>query len=370
MSKIVPLEGFGRAEKEYITIYEDSTLNFDIVAYATEEELAAAQPKENTIGVVTTTPMTDYEFSTTQPGVYTISTISASDPHVLMAPHALSAGDVLNFTIPVAITGTYEAIRFYDIISSQNKQYCIRNLDGTAVSSWPKGTKISVQISNETNEINGWVADGTAYILAWDSYTYNKEGFIWFTTDLSSNVSFNALEDHNLQVYPIAAKQCINTVWEDIIVKSYQNGSWIDWWNGNLYKAGNEFEGVTGGWEIKPNSTTLNANCIKTDQYLQFNITPTSSACFITALPIKLDNFTKLHFECMNGTNATDIRGGLIPINQSDNFYNNMKSYCTLVNSGTATLDISAIVGKYYICFADYTTSSTYAVNISKIWLE
>ena len=47
-----------------------------------------------------------------------------------------------------------------------------------------------------------------------------------------------------------------------------------------------------------------------------------------------------------------------------------MKLYCTLVNSGIATLDISAIVGKYYICFADYTTSGTYAVNINKIWLE
>lgn len=52
MNKFVSLEGFGRIEKEYIITTEDSALNFDIVAYATEEELAATQLKENTIGIV------------------------------------------------------------------------------------------------------------------------------------------------------------------------------------------------------------------------------------------------------------------------------------------------------------------------------
>ena len=59
MSKIVPLEGFGGGGS--------SSLNFKIVAYATEEELAAAQPKENTIGVVTTTPINGWSFNATEP---------------------------------------------------------------------------------------------------------------------------------------------------------------------------------------------------------------------------------------------------------------------------------------------------------------
>lgn len=59
MSKIVPLEGFGGGGS--------SPLNFKIVAYATEEELAAAQPKENTIGVVTTTPINGWSFNATEP---------------------------------------------------------------------------------------------------------------------------------------------------------------------------------------------------------------------------------------------------------------------------------------------------------------
>lgn len=59
MSKIVPLEGFGGGSS--------SPLNFKIVAYATEEELAAAQPAENTIGVVTTNTITSWIFDAIEP---------------------------------------------------------------------------------------------------------------------------------------------------------------------------------------------------------------------------------------------------------------------------------------------------------------
>ena len=59
MNKVVPLEGFGGGGS--------SPLNFKIVAYATEEELVAAQPKENTIGVVTTTPINGWIFNTIEP---------------------------------------------------------------------------------------------------------------------------------------------------------------------------------------------------------------------------------------------------------------------------------------------------------------
>lgn len=58
MKKVVPLEGFGGG---------GIPLNFKIVAYTTEEELLAAQPKENTIGVITEIPITGYKFSSTEP---------------------------------------------------------------------------------------------------------------------------------------------------------------------------------------------------------------------------------------------------------------------------------------------------------------
>lgn len=60
-----------------------TSLNFDVKAYATEEALLAATPKENTIGVITTTEITGWVFSATEPenpseGMVWISTGSSS----------------------------------------------------------------------------------------------------------------------------------------------------------------------------------------------------------------------------------------------------------------------------------------------------
>lgn len=44
-----------------------TSLNFDVKAYATEELLLAATPKENTIGIITTTAINGWVFSATEP---------------------------------------------------------------------------------------------------------------------------------------------------------------------------------------------------------------------------------------------------------------------------------------------------------------
>lgn len=44
-----------------------ASLNFDVKAYATNESLLAAAPKENTIGIITTTAISSWIFSVTQP---------------------------------------------------------------------------------------------------------------------------------------------------------------------------------------------------------------------------------------------------------------------------------------------------------------
>lgn len=44
-----------------------ASLNFKVVAYASEEEMSAVTPAENTIGVVTTTPISEYAFASEIP---------------------------------------------------------------------------------------------------------------------------------------------------------------------------------------------------------------------------------------------------------------------------------------------------------------
>lgn len=60
-----------------------AALNFNVVTYPTEEAMLAAAPSENTIGVITDTPMTSWAFSSTEPspaeaGMVWISTGTSS----------------------------------------------------------------------------------------------------------------------------------------------------------------------------------------------------------------------------------------------------------------------------------------------------
>ena len=63
----IPIEITGTCRNTIATVEEGIKLNFDIVAYSSEEDLLADTPAENTIGVVTNTPITGYKFSTTEP---------------------------------------------------------------------------------------------------------------------------------------------------------------------------------------------------------------------------------------------------------------------------------------------------------------
>ena len=73
-----------------------SVLNFKVVPYATEELMKAATPKENTIGIITTTPITSWIFSATEPtepaeGMVWIATGTPSD----VAFNALKKNEIL-----------------------------------------------------------------------------------------------------------------------------------------------------------------------------------------------------------------------------------------------------------------------------------
>ena len=74
-------------------------------------------------------------------------------------------------------------------------------------------------------------------------------GHVWFPVGTSSAVEFNALKKNGIQVYPLSAKQMVSGVLVDKTAKSYQGGKWVDWFNGiYLYKNGDQYSDVTGGW--------------------------------------------------------------------------------------------------------------------------
>jgi len=82
-------------------------------------------------------------------------------------------------------------------------------------------------------------ADGTAL----------QTGDVWFYNVTSSNVRFNVLKKHNIEVNPLFACQYINGAWENKNAEAYIDGSW-EAMTSYLYNKGNEYTHATSGWTL------------------------------------------------------------------------------------------------------------------------
>lgn len=183
----------------------------------------------NTIWVDTDVDITTLAFSAEEPNTYEFKCDKlnggADDAHGILVPFQLKAGDVLNFTIPVTTTGVFEAVRLKD---SAGKEYCIRHENGTAVSEWTAGTKITVVISDTVHQVGSWGNDGSAYIIKWGNYNH-EEGMVWVAiSNYAPNKIASPLGDDWIEIYPISAKQRINDAWINKNMMLYQNGQWVD----------------------------------------------------------------------------------------------------------------------------------------------
>lgn len=127
-----------------------AALNFKVVGYATKEELLAATPAENTIGIITEIPITGYHFGTEEP-----------------SPAA--AGMVW------ITTGTSSAIEFNALKKNAIQVYPLsaKQQDGSA---WVDVTALSYQGGE-------WVEwwDGTLYDAGdqQEAYTGGWTGWAW-----------------------------------------------------------------------------------------------------------------------------------------------------------------------------------------------
>jgi hypothetical protein len=105
-----------------------------------------------------------------------------------------------------------------------------------------------------------WVK--TERIGAWYFSTTQPENMqewdVWFQTGAESDFAFNALRKSGLQVYPQMAMQYVDGNLVSVETMIYQGGEWVQWWNGELYYSGNEFEDITGGWIADTRAYTNN----------------------------------------------------------------------------------------------------------------
>lgn len=338
-------------------------LNFKVVGGTS----APSNPKENTIWVNTDQKITSWHFGADEPNVYDVQTES-NYPWKLYAPHHLRDGDILNFTIPGDPNDQFEAIRLQD---SAGKEYYVRQGSGSAVAAWPAGTKVGVRISNDLHPIKGWVGHGTAYLYAWDKY-YHEEGTAWMTTGISSTTAFDALKKNGIQVYPISAKQYVNGAWVDKTAKSYIGGKWVDWWNGELYKDGNEYITFTGGWESR--KSTEAAGTVKKNA--SNFVVSTSDYQLIyckTVDTVDLTKYSKVTFKVtdISASVHNEITLGVYPENFDFRWTDTTAQLKLTYETGKHSIDVSALSGKYYVAVRAASNSGvSTTVTVSEVFLE
>ena len=269
-------------------------LNFKVVGNP-----QPSNPVENTIWVDTDTPITSWVFSATEPGssdVMALSIISGS-PWYLSAPQSLSAGDVLSFEIPGNVSNTYEAINIAD--PTTGDEYFVRNSDGSACNAWVKGTKVSVVLSNDTNQLNGYGGNAkTAYIRSYGSYGMT-EGMVWIATGTTSTVEFNALKKNGITVYPLGAKQYVSGAWVDKIAKIYQDSGWksvlstvylFKSGEGSLVPFTKKLSGSGSGYACEITTSNITASSYVSDSEAGY-------VSFYTTNKVDLTGFSTLYFE-------------------------------------------------------------------------
>lgn len=202
-------------------------------------------------------------------------------------------------------------------------------------------------------------------------------GMVWFKIGTYSSVPFNALKKNTLRVYPTSCKQYVSGSWVDKTAKTYLSSTWTDWWNGELYDTGNQFEYVTGGWIAKHVIRFTGAD---TNTKTELTIGDTSlsisnsSTIAHTKNKINLTSYKTLTFygNIVKGEDNNDTAFGVwTEIANGMRSTDNRVAYRNGAVSGSATIDISSLTGEYYVgMYVTDTTLGNPALTCTKMQLK
>ena len=198
----------------------------------------------------------------------------------------------------------------------------------------------------------------TSYVFSSTAPTSPTEGMVWFATGTASGVGFNAIKRNGLWVYPTDCQQYVSGAWVSKTAKTYTGGAWVDWWHGDLYDSGNEYDFVTGGWGSS-GSVTKNAT----------SITVTGASTFPTAYTNEKIDLSPYSALAINITAVQKVQYGITLAVGTKKIYATDASRIAYLDSdmvvGINMLDVSAINGAYYIQVSGYDGSATF----DRIWL-
>lgn len=210
----------------------------------------------------------------------------------------------------------------------------------------------------------------TSYALTATEPTNPVEGMAWITIGASGAVKMvSPVGGDWITVYPIAAKQYVSGAWVDVTAKSYQNGEWVDWWNGELYDSGNQYEAITGGWvgtQTLSGATTSGGKLTVYDDHLHFDNVSYGSFGIVTNNKIDMTNFSYIYVELTGFPRISVV--DTFPTRESSILAEFVAS-STYSNKTKLSVNISAIDGYHYIAIGSRAAESP-PVKVYKVWME
>ena len=209
-----------------------------------------------------------------------------------------------------------------------------------------------------TNPINGW-------FFASEQPSDMAEGEVWFRSGTFSTVEFNALKENSVMVYPLIGKQMISGELKDVTTKSYKDGQWVGWWNGELYNDGYEYTNVLGANGFY--KTTGIGTVTKNATNIVLLATTNSDTVKISHdNAIDLTNFNKLLVE-VNSQGQDTYRYIMVAKNNNVTRENaEALKKIAVIGNGVVDLDLSTVNGLRYILIEAFKPELT----VSKVWLE
>ena len=200
----------------------------------------------------------------------------------------------------------------------------------------------------------------TSYIFSVIEPESPAPNMVWFSTSTESSIAFSVTKKNPIMIYPLSAKQYVGGAWVDKPAKSWQNGAWVDWWNGELFDNGKQYENVTGGWTCT--SDTLSAATINGGK-----IVIGVAQGIRTTNPI--NNMGKYTRICFNAESVSGTYHTMILTSKPHGYSSGDAAYGSIdVKNGLNYIEIGAIDGDFYVEF--YVARSTGAMTISKVWME
>lgn len=198
---------------------------------------------------------------------------------------------------------------------------------------------------------------------------------VWIFVGTFSAAEFNAIKKNTLQVYPLGAKQYVNSAWENVTAWSYQGGEWKNWFT-YIYNSGNEFTERTGGLqEISLNKYSngvvyTHVGIVRNESNIYLSAPASGGeSSFVTANKIDVTNFTKL---CIKVSDATAVQTGVNPY--FGLFSEKSPGKCvanTTFKNGVSELSIESITGSHHIAVVLLSSGITSCkATVEAVWLE